>query len=101
MLRRTPDVLGAIGERQGNAFLVGFAAETEAHEENARSKLKAKHLDAIAVNDVSGNGAGFGTGDNELVLLWGEDGRTALGRGSKRELARAMWDELLRVRSQR
>ncbi len=101
VLRRTPDVLGAIGERQGNAFLVGFAAETEAHEENARSKLKAKHLDAIAVNDVSGNGAGFGTGDNELVLLWGEDGRTALGRGSKRELARAMWDELLRVRSQR
>lgn len=98
---RTPDVLAALGERKDGAFLVGFAAETEALEQNARAKLRAKHLDAIAVNDVSREGSGFGTGENELVLLWGEAGRRPLGRASKRELARRMWNALLEIRSAR
>jgi phosphopantothenoylcysteine decarboxylase/phosphopantothenate--cysteine ligase len=97
-LARTPDILAALGVRKGGAFLVGFAAETESFEENARAKLRAKHLDAIAVNDVSHEDSGFGTGENELVLLWGDSGRRALGRASKRELARRMWDALLEVR---
>ena len=98
---RTPDVLAALGERKDGAFLVGFAAETEALEQNARAKLRAKHLDAIAVNDVSREGSGFGMGENELVLLWGEAGRRPLGRASKRELARRMWNALLEIRSAR
>ena len=98
---RTPDVLAALGERKDGAFLVGFAAETEALEKNARAKLRAKHLDAIAVNDVSRQGSGFGTGENELVLLWGDDGRRPLGRASKRELARRMWNALLEIRNAR
>lgn len=98
---RTPDVLAAFGERKDGAFLVGFAAETEALEKNARAKLRAKHLDAIAVNDVSRQGSGFGTGENELVLLWGDDGRRPLGRASKRELARRMWNALLEIRNAR
>ena len=96
-LERTPDVLAALGQRKGAAFLVGFAAETDDHERHAREKLRTKHLDAIAVNDVSG-GAGFGTGDDEIVLLWGERERLPLGRGSKRALARAMWDALASLR---
>jgi phosphopantothenoylcysteine decarboxylase/phosphopantothenate--cysteine ligase len=100
-LVRTPDVLAALGERKDGVFLVGFAAETENLEQNARAKLRAKHLDAIAVNDVSREGSGFGTGENELVLLWGDDARRPLGRASKRELARRMWDALLEIRSAR
>ena len=99
-LERTPDVLAALGARKNGTFLAGFAAETESLEANAREKLRSKHLDAIAVNDVSA-GAGFGSGDNEIVLLWGESGRRELGRGSKRELARRMWDALLELRSAR
>jgi len=100
-LTRTPDVLGALGARKAGVFLVGFAAETEAPEENARAKLRAKHLDAIAVNDVSRAGSGFGIGENELVLLWADDGRRELGRASKRVLARRMWDALLEIRGAR
>jgi len=99
-LERTPDVLSALGERNGRAFLVGFAAETESIEVHAREKLRAKRLDAIAVNDVSGD-AGFGTGNNELVVLWGESGRRELGRAPKRELARRLWDALLEIRASR
>ncbi|HEV3092180.1 MAG TPA: bifunctional phosphopantothenoylcysteine decarboxylase/phosphopantothenate--cysteine ligase CoaBC [Candidatus Cybelea sp.] len=86
-----PDVLAALGEPKGSKFLVGFAAETEHHEERAREKLRLKHLDAIAVNDVRGE-RGFGTGPNELTLLWGEDGRRELGRADKATLAARLLD---------
>lgn len=88
-----PDILAALGERKGASFLVGFAAETEDHEAHARAKLRAKHLDAIAVNDVRGE-RGFGTGPNELTLLWGEDGRRELGRADKAMLAARLLDAI-------
>jgi len=88
---RNPDVLAALGERKGTTFLVGFAAETDEHERNAREKLARKHLDAIAVNDVRGE-RGFGTGENALVLLWGKDGRRDLGTAEKSTLAARLLD---------
>jgi phosphopantothenoylcysteine decarboxylase/phosphopantothenate--cysteine ligase len=100
-LERTPDILASLGERRSGAFLVGFAAETEKFEEYAREKLRSKHLDAIAVNDVRNAGIGFGTGDNDVVMLWGEAGRRELGRASKRTLARRLWDTLLEIRRSR
>ncbi|MFY9883818.1 MAG: phosphopantothenoylcysteine decarboxylase, partial [Candidatus Cybelea sp.] len=84
--------------RKGSSFLVGFAAETEDHESRAREKLWRKHLDAIAVNDVRGE-RGFGTGENALVLLWGEEGRRDLGTAEKETLAARLLDavsELMR-----
>jgi len=92
-LEPNPDVLAALGERNYSTFLVGFAAETGEHETRARKKLRDKHLDAIAVNDVRGE-RGFGTGENELVLLWGEDGRRELGRSDKKTLAARLLDAL-------
>jgi phosphopantothenoylcysteine decarboxylase/phosphopantothenate--cysteine ligase len=88
---RNPDVLAALGERKGRSFLVGFAAETDDHEKNAREKLTRKHLDAIAVNDVRGE-RGFGTGENALTLLWGSDARRDLGTARKAELAARLLD---------
>ncbi len=98
-LERTPDIVAALAAASPATFLVGFAAETHDAEAYAREKLRAKALDAIAVNDVAAPGIGFGTGENELVLLWPGDGREALGRASKAELAKRLWDALLRVRS--
>ncbi len=92
-LTPNPDVLAELGRRKGSGFLVGFAAETDRHEERAREKLRAKNLDAIAVNDVSGE-RGFGAGDNALVLLWGEAGRRELGRAGKATLAARLLDAI-------
>ncbi|MBD5606431.1 MAG: bifunctional phosphopantothenoylcysteine decarboxylase/phosphopantothenate--cysteine ligase CoaBC [Candidatus Eremiobacteraeota bacterium] len=100
-LVRTPDILAALGARKNGTFLVGFAAETRDVERYAREKLSAKNLDAIAANDVSRDDAGFGTGANEIVLLWPDGGREDLGRASKAVLARRMWDSLLRIRAER
>ncbi len=71
--------------------MVGFAAETEEHEARAREKLRRKHLDAIAVNDVRGE-RGFGTGENAIVLLWGKEGRRDLGVARKEVLAARLLD---------
>jgi phosphopantothenoylcysteine decarboxylase/phosphopantothenate--cysteine ligase len=96
-LERNPDILAALGARKNGTFLVGFAAETDAHEANAREKLVRKHLDAIAVNDVSGE-RGFGAGDSALTVLWGTDGRRALPTSSKRVLAGGLWDTIVAIR---
>ncbi len=100
-LERTPDILAALGARKNGTFLVGFAAETRDAEAYGREKLAAKGLDAIAVNDVSADGIGFGTGENDLVVLWPDGGREHLGRGAKFVLARRMWETLARVRAMR
>jgi phosphopantothenoylcysteine decarboxylase/phosphopantothenate--cysteine ligase len=89
---RNPDVLAALGERKGATFLVGFAAETDDHENNARAKLERKRLDAIAVNDVRGE-RGFGTGENALVVL-SPGGRRDLGSGNKAALAARLLDAI-------
>lgn len=99
-LERNPDILAGLGARKNGTFLVGFAAETDAHEANARAKLAGKNLDAIAVNDVSGE-RGFGPGDSALVVLWGAAGRRALPAASKRVLASGLFDTILAIRSGR
>ena len=49
-----PDILAGIGHhRQRPWLVVGFAAETQALEENAAAKLKKKGADFIVANDVS------------------------------------------------
>ena len=92
-MTRNPDVLAALGERKGSTFLVGFAAETDDLEENAREKLQKKHLDAIVLNDVRGE-RGFGTGENTLSILWGKDGRRDLGTADKRLLSARLLDAI-------
>jgi phosphopantothenoylcysteine decarboxylase/phosphopantothenate--cysteine ligase len=91
---RTPDVLAAIGREKHSGIVVGFAAETENHETNAREKMARKHLDAIAVNDVA-DGRGFGAQTNALTVLWGTAGRRDLGAATKEVLAARLLDCIL------
>ncbi len=95
-MARNPDVLAELAERNDEAFLVGFAAETDDHEANARAKLERKRLDAIVVNDVRDE-RGFGLRDNTLTVLW-KDGRKELGTGSKAALAARLLDTIEALR---
>ncbi|HET9390437.1 MAG TPA: bifunctional phosphopantothenoylcysteine decarboxylase/phosphopantothenate--cysteine ligase CoaBC [Steroidobacteraceae bacterium] len=87
-MERTPDVLATVAARPGRPFVVGFAAETESVEQNARGKLMKKNLDMIAANEV-GHDKAFDCEDNQLVVLW-RTGRRELGRASKLTLAREL-----------
>ena len=70
-LVKTKDILGsARGEIGFTGFLVGFAAETENIEANARLKLVAKGCDLVVANDVSRPDIGFDSHDNEALLVF-------------------------------
>ena len=84
-MERTADIVGSIAARAQRPFVVGFAAETESVEQNARGKLMKKNLDMIAANEV-GTDKAFDCDDNHLIVLW-RTGRRELGRASKAILA--------------
>lgn len=63
-MERTRDILQTLGEHKKDQFLVGFAAETDQPLEYGMKKLQKKNLDAIVINNVSTEGAGFGTDTN-------------------------------------
>ena len=87
-MERTTDVLAAVAARASRPFVVGFAAETESVEQNARLKLVKKNLDMIAANEV-GHDKAFDCEDNHLIVLT-RNGRHDLGKASKVELARKL-----------
>jgi phosphopantothenoylcysteine decarboxylase/phosphopantothenate--cysteine ligase len=68
-LEKTPDILASVGRVKESRILIGFAAETENVEENARKKLSGKNADLIVANDVSANDAGFDVDTNRVSLI--------------------------------
>jgi phosphopantothenoylcysteine decarboxylase/phosphopantothenate--cysteine ligase len=98
-LVENPDILAELGAAKKRPFLVGFAAETKDVAKYARSKLLAKKIDVIAANQV-GEGKGFDASDNELTLYW-KDGEKKLPRSDKLELARALLQQIVELRTSR
>ncbi len=98
-LVRTKDILKDIGEiKASEQILVGFAAETNDFETNAKSKLIKKNLDIIALNDVLKEGEGFGADSNNIKLFFREGNETDLGSGSKKELAKQIVSSVFEYR---
>ncbi len=84
------DILAELGARAWpgrRPLLVGFAAETEQVEENARKKLREKRCDLVVANDVSEVGSGFGTDTNRVLLVSaaGVERLPQLGKGEVAE----------------
>jgi phosphopantothenoylcysteine decarboxylase / phosphopantothenate---cysteine ligase len=87
-MQRTVDVLATVAASAERPLVVGFAAETESVEQNARAKLLKKNLDMIAANEV-GHDKAFDCEDNQLVVL-SRSARHELGRAGKLVLARGL-----------
>jgi phosphopantothenoylcysteine decarboxylase/phosphopantothenate--cysteine ligase len=83
-LVRNPDILKSIS----GCIKIGFAAETNDVLEEATRKCREKNLAMIVANDVTEEGAGFGTDTNRVVFIY-PDGRTMpLKKMSKLAVAR-------------
>jgi phosphopantothenoylcysteine decarboxylase/phosphopantothenate--cysteine ligase len=99
-LRRTPDILGDLGDRRLAAgkgpLLVGFSAETDDVVKRAVAKREAKHVDIIVANDVSRGDAGFDVDTNEVTVI-GPDGAEPLPLQSKARVAAALLDRVERL----
>jgi phosphopantothenoylcysteine decarboxylase/phosphopantothenate--cysteine ligase len=96
-LRRTPDILAEVATHpQRPRCVVGFAAETQHLAEYARGKLRDKHLDLIAGNEIGRAGLGFES-DHNALSVFSVDAVRELGPAPKTRLAR----ELLELIAQR
>jgi phosphopantothenoylcysteine decarboxylase/phosphopantothenate--cysteine ligase len=94
----TPDILAELGRRRGDRLLIGFAAETENLEQEARRKLETKNCDMIVANLVGQSETGFESDLNEVALLLRTGEFIPLPRASKREIADSILSQILKLR---
>jgi len=94
-LQQNPDLLAELSPNKGDRILVGFAAETREHLQEARRKLEAKGLDVIYVNDVSG-GAIFGQDTTMGTILLRNEADIAVKEVSKDALSNVLLDHAIR-----
>lgn len=100
-LTPNPDILAELGQSRGRRVLVGFAMETHAGVERAAAKAARKNADFILLNYPTREGTSFGGDDNQVTLVRADGSSQDWPRLSKREVARRLLDEALRVRSER
>jgi len=92
-LVENPDILKRIAARKKDrpGLVIGFAAETNNVEANARAKLVRKGCDWIVANDVSGDVMG---GDDNEILLVTREGIERWPRMDKMNVARRLADRI-------
>ena len=94
----TPDILAELGRKKGDRLLIGFAAETQNLQQEARRKLESKNCDMVVGNLVGVAGMGFESDQNEVTLVLSTGETVELPRASKREIADRIFDEILKLR---
>ncbi|MDH4169119.1 MAG: bifunctional phosphopantothenoylcysteine decarboxylase/phosphopantothenate--cysteine ligase CoaBC [Acidimicrobiia bacterium] len=99
-LEATTDILAELGaSKPPGQVLVGFAAETADLRANATAKLAKKGADLIIGNDVSAPEVGFGHDTNAVIVVGADGFDKEIPLSDKREIARAVLDSALDVRT--
>ena len=84
----TPDIARTLGEsKKASQKLIGFALETHDEKKNALLKLERKRMDAIVLNSLRDEGAGFGTDTNRVTILSANGNSIQLPLQSKSDIA--------------
>ena len=93
-------ILAGLGARKPvGQTLVGFAAETDQLEVNARDKLERKQLDLVVANDVGAPATGFQHDTNAVTLFAVGEPATALPMADKRTIAAGVLDRIMAIRA--
>ena len=85
----TRDILASLPKNR-KYIVVGFAAETENVEANARKKLEEKDCDVVVANDVSHADSGMESDENEVTILFRGGEIKKLSRAPKKIVAREL-----------
>lgn len=97
-LKKTKDILKALGEKKYNGqLLVGFALETENEKENAIGKLTTKNADLIVLNSLKDEGAGFGHDTNKITIFEKGGREIAYDRKPKQQVAKDIVDRIVNM----
>ena len=96
-LERTPKILNEIKEINPNIFLVGFKAVHNLSDEEllnaAKQRMIKSGADLMVANDVAVEGAGFGSDQNQVVLM--DDDIIEISLSPKREIAKRIIDRIV------
>lgn len=95
-LELTDDILQRVA-KQRPAVVVGFAAESEQLESNAKAKLEAKDLDLIVANDITDPQAGFSSDANRVTIIGRGGTDEVLPLMSKTEVAEAVIERVVQL----
>jgi len=83
-----PDIIKSLGaQKTAKQFLIGFALETNNAEANAMKKIVSKNLDAIVLNSLKDEGAGFGVDTNKITIIDKDNNLTRFELKSKQKVA--------------
>lgn len=97
-LSKTKDILKKLGElKTSSQLLLGFALETENEITNALKKLNDKNLDAIVLNSLNDNGAGFGYDTNKIDMFFKDGSHKKFGLKPKQEVAKDIVEEIIKL----
>ena len=94
-LTPTQDILLEMGKRKKQQFLVGFALETENEVQNAIKKIKKKNLDAIVLNSLQDEGAGFKKDTNKISIIDKSENSFEFNLKSKTEVAEDIFNYII------
>jgi phosphopantothenoylcysteine decarboxylase/phosphopantothenate--cysteine ligase len=94
-LKKNRDILADVARLDPRPFIVAFAAETNAVEENAREKLERKGADLIVANNVADTTIGFDSEQNEVLVLARDGSTTRIARAAKSVVANRLLDLIL------
>ena len=86
----TRDILSSLQNKDRQFLVVGFAAETNDVEANARNKLQTKHCDIIVANDVSSADSGMESDKNEVTIFFRSGETKNISRAPKTIIAREL-----------
>lgn len=97
-LKKTKDILKALGEKKYNGqLLVGFALETNNEKENALGKLQSKNADLIVLNSLNDEGAGFGHDTNKITIFEKGGNEISYDRKPKQQVAKDIVDRIVNM----
>ena len=86
----TRDILASLPGQDRQFLVVGFAAETNDVEENAKKKLRTKNCDVVVANDVSAPDSGMESDANEVTIFTRDGESQKISRAPKKNVAREL-----------
>ena len=87
-LTENPDILAGMGaDKKHHQTLVGFALESDDGLASAQGKMARKNLDAIVLNTLQDDGAGFGHDTNKVSVHFRDGKSVSFELKSKYEVA--------------
>ena len=90
LLKQTPDIVAGLAAKKGNRTVIGFCLETQNWLQNARKKVRNKHLDGIVANYYNANHIPFGRRRINTAFI-DKTGKTVLLKNkSKDQISQAL-----------